>query len=153
MAIQEIVSARLNGVQVRVGQGPGQTKYLAYQKYGGIDATWRLAAKVERELEARYGKRIRPGVGRKMRNNKSGIPGLRFEWRQYSDNYAYLYLVGSYRDLQGRPRAFAYSVDRHGFDEALKRGLAIRKKHGAPPLSFDEAKAAIWDHYCEVSTS
>jgi hypothetical protein len=33
-----------------------------------------------------------------MRNNVSGIPGLRFEWRQYSDQYLYLYLVGNYQD-------------------------------------------------------
>ena len=74
MAIQEIIGQRLNGVQVRVGQGPGQTRFLAYRKHGGYDATWRLARTIERELEARWGKRLKPGVGRKMRNNVSGIP-------------------------------------------------------------------------------
>lgn len=153
MAIQEIISARMNGLQVRVGQRPGQTKYLAYRKHGGVKATRRKAQQVERDLEARWGKRQRLSVGRKMRNNKSGIPGLRFEWRQYSDQYAYLYLVGNYRDMGGTPRAFAYSVDLHGFDGVLTRGLAIRRKHGAPAMSFDEARAVIWQHYQEVARS
>lgn len=153
MAIQEIVSSRMNGLQVRVGQGPGQTKYLAYRKHGGTAATRRLATKIEGELEAKYGKRQSSKAGRKMSNNQSGIPGLRFEWRQYSDQYVYLYLTGSYQDKNGHPRAFAYSVDRHGFDEVLRRGLRIRQQHGAPEMAFEEAKAAIWEHYIAIATS
>ena len=153
MAIQEIISVHNNGLQVRVGQKPGQTKYLAYRKHGGIAATRQKAEQLERELEARWGKRTKCAVGRKLRNNRSGIPGLRFEWRQYSDQYVYLYLVGAYRDANGRPRAFAYSVDKHGFDGVLKRGLEIRQKHGAPAISFDEAKAAIWEHYLSAASS
>lgn len=146
MCIQEIISDRLNGLQVRVGQGPGQTKYLAYKKHGGVEATWGLARKTEKELEAQWGKRAR-GVGIFMANNQSGIPGLRFEWREYSDNYAYLYLVGNYTDVTGRSRAFAYSVNKHGFEEVLRRGLEIRQKHGAPALALKDAKKMIWAHY------
>jgi hypothetical protein len=151
VAIQEIMNKRTKGVQVRVGQGPGQTRFLAYRKHGGPVATRRLAKQVEKELEALWGKRIRSEVGRKMRNNVSGIPGLRFEWRQYSDQYLYLYLVGNYQDKNGRSRAFAYSVDKHGFDKVLRRGIEIRQKHGAPTTSFEEARSLIWDHYVTVA--
>ncbi len=151
MAIQEILNKRTKGVQVRVGQGPGQTRFLAYRKHGGPVATRRLAKQVEKELEAIWGKRIRSEVGRHTRSNVSGIPGLRFQWRQYSDQYLYLYLVGNYQDKNGQSRAFAYSVDKHGFDEVLRRGIEIRQKHGAPAMSFAEARALIWNHYVEIS--
>ena len=151
MPIQEIISARLRGLQVRVGQGPGQTKYLAFIKHGGYVKTWKRAKQIERELEARFGKRTRHLVGRMTKKNRSGLPGLRFEWRQYSGQIPYLYLVGSYSDANGECHTFCRSVEKHGFDGALNDGLSIRKKHGTPPISFDDAKAAIWQHYLDVS--
>ena len=151
MAIQEIHHTHTYGLQVRVGQGPGQTKFLAYRKYGGIRATHALAKQVERELEALWGKKQKNEVGRHMANNRSGITGLRFEWRQYKSEFAYLYLVGNYRNKRGRPCAFAYSVEKHGFEGVLLLGLEKRQAHGAPVLSYEEAKTLIWDHYLDMA--
>ena len=151
MPIQEIIHNTTYGLQVRVGQGPGQTKFLAYKKHGGIQATHALAKQVERLLEEHWGKKQKIKVGRHLATNRSGIPGLRFEWRQYGSEFVYLYLVGNYRNKHGRPCAFAYSVEKHGFEGVLLLGLEKRQAHGAPVLSYEEAKTLIWDHYLDVA--
>jgi len=149
MAIQEIESGHTFGLQVRVGQGPGQTRFFAYQKHGGQEITRQIAEETERKLLDRFGHRLIKG--RKLASNRSGIPGLRFEWRDYGGELSYLYLTGNYNDATGRHRTFAYSVEKHGFDEVLRLGLNIRLKHGAPALTFEDAKRAIWRHYLDVA--
>ena len=151
MAIQEINQVYSSGLQVRVGQGPGQTRFLAFKKHGGKRATRALAKQVELELEERWGKKVKSMVGRQMCNNKSGIPGLRFEWRYSGSEFDYLYLVGNYRNKKGHNCSLAYSVEKHGFSGVLLLGLAKRALSGAPKLSLEEATSLIWDHYVEIS--
>ena len=52
MSIQRIKFGHTQGLQVRVGQGPGRTKYLACNKHGGEEGTWREAQQVEKALLA-----------------------------------------------------------------------------------------------------
>lgn len=147
MAIQEIVSARMNGVQVRVGRGgPGQTKYLAYRKHGGEAATRRKALRIEAIMRRESGA-ISRHRGMLLASNKSGLPGIRLEWREYGGDVAYLYVVGNYTDAQGDGHAFAYSVDKHGLDGALAMGLAKREAHGVPHMPLAAALSAIHAYY------
>jgi hypothetical protein len=152
MAIYEIIGTGLCGLQVRVGQGQGQTKYFAYKKHGGSKNTRRLAEKAERELEMKWGQR--PGrLGLITSKNRSGVVGMRFEWRCYSGEVPYLYLTGNYNDATGKHRVFAYSVEKHGLDGVLAKAIKTRNDHGASSITLNACKKAIWQHYLDVSGS
>lgn len=140
----------MHGVQVRVGQGPGETKFLAYRKHGGRPATLAKA----REIEARMLRQAGPPgqhQGVRHTNSISGLPGIRLAWRDYGAEMAYLYVVGNYTDAPGRSRAFAYSVDKHGFEGALSRGLKKRESHGARHVPLKDAIKAIRAHYIAMT--
>jgi hypothetical protein len=150
MAIQPIDSGSIHGVQVRVGQGPGQTKFLAYRKHGGRRATLAKAREIEASMFRQASPRGRC-KGVLQTNNASGLAGIRLEWRGYGGEMAYLYVVGNYTDALGRSRAFAYSVDKHGFEGALSRGLDKRESHGAPHVAVGAAIKALRAHYIAIT--
>jgi hypothetical protein len=132
MHIQFINSPAAPGFQVRAGQGPGQTKFFAAAKHGGLDKARRKAQRYARSLAAEL--QLPPTRrGILLSNNTSGISGIQFQWRpSRSGESEYLYVCGNYTDATGRPRAFAYSVQRNGLDGAMDKALAVRRKHGAP---------------------
>lgn len=130
-----------DGYQVRVGSGgPGRTRFVAARKAGGHDAALRAARVAAQDLASRFPRESRRG--KRFANNRSGVPGVAFEWREGVD-YSYPYIVGNWTDRLGRQRRFSYSVDRHGLEGAIALALGRRKIGGAPVPTLDEAVRRI----------
>ncbi len=146
MAIQEIINQKTgeHGYQVRV---KGKTKYFSIKKYGGKRDTLKEAKLAEKEILKELGiksssERLpQEGLGKR---NTSGVLGIHIQWRAHrnSDN-AYAYLNGSWKDKDGKPRMFGYSVDKNGLKSALKMAIAKRKASKLPVPDFDEALAIL----------
>ena len=147
MPIQEIPYGHSPGVQVRaLDGGPGRSRFLAFRKHGGRDATLAKAREIERELLSRN-----PPVDRRQliqRNNRSGVVGVTLRWKQYGSDWQYLYACGCVTDAKGRQRAFGYSIQRHGLEGALRLAIARRGLQGA---AADRALATLLEHHREFA--
>lgn len=137
MHIQFIDTPAGGAYQVRVGQGPGQTRYFSVRKYGGAAEALKAAKKAGKELQQAALPPV-PRLSRLLSNNRSGISGIQFQWRPGKTG-SFLYVAGNWTDKQGRARAFAYSVERNGLEGALRKAIEIRVKSGAPKPDFELA--------------
>jgi hypothetical protein len=146
MAIQEIINQKTgeHGYQVRV---KGKTKYFSIKKHGGKRDTLKQAKLAEqvilKELGIKHSGERSPQEALGKRNT-SGVLGIHIQWRTHrsSDN-AYAYLSGSWKDKDGNPRMFGYSVDKNGLKNALRMAIAKRKASKLPVPDFDEALAIL----------
>jgi len=114
------------------------------------------AINIEAAPNLKTGPKEAKRVGRLMKNNQSGLPGLRLGWRPSrgkKSGFPSLYLTGNYTDANGKARGFSYSVTVHGLDGALKKGLELREKHGMAFVSLADAKTAIHQHFLNLSES
>jgi hypothetical protein len=60
-----------------------------------------------------------------LKNNTSGLNGIRLEWRCYRDNTAHPTLIVSYRK-NNKTMSTSISLNKYGIDAAVKRALMLR---------------------------
>lgn len=147
--IVQIRSAgKVVAVQLRFGDGPGLSKYFSLRKLGGLRKATAAARQSARDAGAIVGQSKRGvGIGRKMRNNRSGEAGIRWSWLDGTDGFSYLSVVVTWTNKQGRPRANRYSVHRNGLEGALDKAIKVRCSAGAPPPDRDLLLANLRAEY------
>lgn len=139
----------LNGYQARThGGGTGKTRFVAVRKAGGHAPALRRLRQAVSELTENFPRESRRG--KLSARNRSGIAGVALAWREGVD-YAYPYVVGNWTDALGRQRCFSRSIDRHGFESAVRFALARRKAGGAPVPTLAEALRRLRAAYPEAA--
>lgn len=127
-------AGKVVAIQLRFGDGPGLSKYFSLRKLGGLRKAKAAAQLAAREAGAMVGQSKRGvGTGRKMRNNRSGEAGIRWDWLEGTDGHCYLSVISTWTNKQGRPRSSRYSVHRNGLEGALDKAIKARCSAGAPP--------------------
>lgn len=144
MTVTLIVAKRTYGFQARHKScGPGQTKLFSIQKYGYLKAK-ALAEKYDEKFK----KEAATGKQKLHCNNKSGVNGFRVEWREYKDNGNFFpYIIVSTIWCKGSVRLTSRSIDKHGFDKALKELIKIRAKNTDEDLDFIKIKKLLMIPY------
>lgn len=148
MAIQEIINAKTGeyGYQVRV---KGQTRYFSVKKHGGKRSTLKLAREAEKEILKELGIKSsseRLPNDKLGKRNTSGVLGVHIQWRtNRGSSNVYPYLSGSWKDTDGKPRMFGFSIEKHGLKEAVKLAFAKRKISKLPVIDVDVAVSILKD--------
>jgi hypothetical protein len=139
------IAAHGGGYQIRTGRaGPGQTRFFAVRKHGGHLNALQAAARCALELHNRHPPRLNV-------NNRSRMRGVRVEWRvSKQTGNVYPYLAGRWRESRGKWRCFAYSIERHGLEGAVRRALALPCPATLPTPSVRQALRLLREAYPEL---
>lgn len=126
--IRTRMGKEIAGFQAFAGAGgPGATKFFSATRHG-VEGARKLAEEHERALKAAH----KPPSRRGLRGNAGGIPGVRFQYQQHTDDGTpVLYAVTSWVK-SGRLVQRQRSTDKHGLLGAVSQVLALREKAAGP---------------------
>ena len=135
----------VQGCQLRIGQGAGQSFYFGSLKNGGEEGAMKAALEKATEL----GAVVKPGrgggvIGRRVAGTKIE-PGIVFKWRDYGGDPK-LTVEATWSEA-GRLRKTCYSVEKNGLEGALDLAVKKRMKAGAPKLNRDALLARLRSEY------
>jgi hypothetical protein len=132
-------------VQMRIGQGAGESAYFSASKHGGEEGAMAAALKKCDELGAVV-KTGRGGgmIGRRV-TGTNVEPGITLKWREYGGSPK-LTVEATWAEA-GRRRKTCYSVDKNGLEGALDKAIQKRMNAGAPKLNREALLAELRSEY------